>query len=82
MDAARMNNIPGIEAECGGACSCATCHIYVDPGWRDRVGEASTIETEMLELALGVRDESRLACQIDVTPDLDGLIVRIPDKQG
>lgn len=81
MEAARLNNIPGIEAECGGACACATCHVYVDAAWTDRTGKAATMEEDMLDFAFDVRPESRLSCQIKVTPELDGLVLRVPAKQ-
>jgi 2Fe-2S ferredoxin len=81
MEAAKLNNVAGIEAECGGACACATCHVYVDAGWRDRTGKAEDMEEDMLDFAFDVREESRLACQIKVTPELDGLVVRVPAKQ-
>jgi 2Fe-2S ferredoxin len=81
MEAARLNLVPGIEAECGGACACATCHVYVDEAWRQKTGAPSQMEEDMLDFAFEVREESRLSCQIKVSPDLDGLIVRVPDKQ-
>ncbi|HMN36357.1 MAG TPA: 2Fe-2S iron-sulfur cluster-binding protein [Hyphomicrobium sp.] len=81
MEAAKMNNIPGIEAECGGACACATCHVYVDENWRAKTGKPSDMEEDMLDFAFDVREESRLCCQIKITPDLDGLVVRVPAKQ-
>ena len=81
MEAAKLNLIAGIEAECGGACACATCHVYVDPGWTERTGPASQMEEDMLDFAFDVRDESRLSCQIKVTAELDGLIVQVPEKQ-
>jgi 2Fe-2S ferredoxin len=81
MEAAKLNLVPGIEAECGGACACATCHVYVDEAWRQGTGAPSQMEEDMLDFAFEVREESRLSCQIKVSPDLDGLIVRVPDKQ-
>jgi len=81
MEAAKLNDIPGIEAECGGACACATCHVYVDPEWVDKTGKPEAIEEDMLDFAFDVRKESRLSCQIKVTSDLDGLTVRVPAKQ-
>ncbi len=81
MEAARLNRVAGIEAECGGACSCATCHVYVDAPWVAQVGKAASMEEDMLDFAFDVRPESRLSCQIKVTPELDGLIVRVPGKQ-
>lgn len=81
MEAAKLNNIPGIEAECGGACACATCHVYVDEKWRAVTGKASDMEEDMLDFAFDVREGSRLSCQIKVTDDLNGLIVNVPAKQ-
>jgi len=81
MEAAKLQQVPGIEAECGGACACATCHVYVDAAWRDKVGAPSDMEEDMLDFAFEVREESRLSCQIKVTDVLDGLVVRVPDKQ-
>jgi ferredoxin, 2Fe-2S len=81
MEAAKKNDIAGIEAECGGACACATCHVYVDPEWKDKVGSAEEMEEDMLDFAFDVRAESRLCCQIKVSDELDGLVVRIPAKQ-
>jgi ferredoxin, 2Fe-2S len=81
METAKKHLVAGIEAECGGACACATCHVYVDAAWRERVGPPAEMEEDMLDFAFDVREESRLSCQIKVTDGLDGLIVRIPDKQ-
>jgi ferredoxin, 2Fe-2S len=81
MEAAKANMIEGIEAECGGACACATCHVYVDTAWTSKVGKASEMEADMLDFAFDVRDESRLSCQIKVTSELDGLVLRVPAKQ-
>ncbi|MCB1520329.1 MAG: 2Fe-2S iron-sulfur cluster binding domain-containing protein [Hyphomicrobiaceae bacterium] len=81
MEAAKMNDVPGIEAECGGACACATCHVYVDPQWKAATGAPAEMEEDMLDFAFDVREESRLCCQIKVTDALDGLVVRVPAKQ-
>jgi len=81
MEAAVKNSIPGIAAECGGACACATCHVYVDEAWHEATGSPAQIEEDMLDFAFDVRSESRLSCQIKVTDALDGLLVRIPEKQ-
>jgi ferredoxin, 2Fe-2S len=81
MEAAKKELVAGIEAECGGACACATCHVYVDETWRERVGAPSTMEEDMLDFAFDVRPSSRLSCQIKVTDALDGLIVQVPEKQ-
>ena len=82
MENAIRNGIPGIEAECGGACSCATCHVYVDEAWSDTVGPPSSMEEDMLDFAFDVRPTSRLSCQIKVTEALDGLVVTTPERQG
>lgn len=82
MEAAVANNVPGIEAECGGACACATCQVYVDTDWTAAVGSPGSAEKEMLEFATEVRENSRLSCQIKVSNALDGLIVRTPITQG
>jgi 2Fe-2S ferredoxin len=82
METAVKNGIPGIEAECGGACACATCHVYVAPEWKDRVGEPASMEEDMLDFAFDVRDTSRLSCQIHVKPELDGLVVNTPERQA
>ena len=81
MEAARLNRVAGIEAECGGACSCATCHVYVDAAWTGKAGTAAAMEEDMLDFAFDVRPESRLSCQIKVTAQLDGLVLRVPGKQ-
>jgi ferredoxin, 2Fe-2S len=82
MEAAIRNGIPGIEAECGGACSCATCHVYVDEEWVDATGQPQPMEEDMLDFAFDVRPNSRLSCQIRVRPELDGLVVQTPTRQG
>lgn len=82
MEAAIRNGIPGIVAECGGACSCATCHVHVDEAWKDKVGPPSPMEEDMLDFAFDVRPTSRLSCQIKVTEELDGLVVHTPAQQG
>jgi 2Fe-2S ferredoxin len=82
MDGARDNNIPGIEADCGGACACSTCHVYVDPAWIDRLPPREAMEEDMLDFAWEPDPEtSRLTCQLKVSDALDGLIVRMPEKQ-
>jgi 2Fe-2S ferredoxin len=82
MEAALQNAIPEVEAECGGACSCATCHVYVDEAWTEKVGGPSPMEEDMLDFAFEVRPESRLSCQIKVSDALNGLVVRTPARQG
>lgn len=81
MEAAKLNLVDGIEAECGGACACATCHVYVAEEWMSKVGSVSEMEEDMLDFAFDVRDTSRLSCQIKVTDELDGLTVTVPEKQ-
>jgi len=82
MENAIRNGVPGIEAECGGACACATCHVYVDEAWTAEVGEPEPMEEDMLDFAYDVRPNSRLSCQIKVRDELDGLVVRVPERQG
>lgn len=82
METAIKNGIPGIEAECGGACSCSTCHVYVDEAWRQIAGEPSPMEEDMLDFAFDVRPNSRLSCQIKVSEALDGLVVTTPERQA
>jgi len=82
MENAIRNGIPGIEAECGGACACATCHVYVAEEWTSAVGEPQPMEEDMLDFAFDVRPNSRLSCQIKVTEDLDGLVVTVPPRQA
>lgn len=81
MQGAIANNVPGIDGDCGGACACATCHVFVDPAWIARVGGRNEMEAAMLEFAEGVEETSRLACQIKAEADLDGLVVRLPAAQ-
>ena len=71
-----------VAAECGGACACATCHVYVDDAWTAAVGPAEHMEEDMLDFAFDVRPSSRLSCQIRIRDDLDGLVVRTPARQG
>ena len=83
MEAAVHNNVPGIDADCGGECACATCHVYIDPEWLAKIGlpVAGSQEASMLSFAAVTQPDSRLSCQITVTPDLDGLVVRMPEGQ-
>jgi len=81
MQGAVDNMIDGIVAECGGSCSCATCHCYVDEAWQDKVSPASEMEKDMLECVLEQQANSRLSCQITVTDELDGLVVKLPASQ-
>src|ERR1700743_2393127 len=82
MEAAIRNAIPGIEAECGGACACATCHVYVDEAWRAKVGDPTPMEEDMLDFGSDVRPNSRLSCQIKVTEELEGLSLSTPERQA
>ncbi|MDL2400580.1 2Fe-2S iron-sulfur cluster-binding protein [Rhizobium mayense] len=82
MENAVRNSVPGIEAECGGACACATCHVYVDEEWAEKVGGPEPMEEDMLDFAFDVRPTSRLSCQIKVTKALDGLVVHVPERQA
>jgi len=81
MEAATVNDVPGIDADCGGACACATCHVYIDAHWLSMVGKPEALESEMLEVAEEVKANSRLACQIAITDDMDGLRVETPESQ-
>ena len=81
MEGAVNNGVPGIDADCGGACACATCHVYVDPAWEAKTGEKNESEAAMISFANGVESNSRLSCQITVTAELDGLVVRMPAGQ-
>ena len=82
MRGAVLNGVKGIDADCGGQCACATCHVYVAPEWTEIVGKPSQMEEDMLDFAADVRPNSRLSCQIKVTAALDGLVVTTPAKQG
>lgn len=81
MEGAVKNRVPGIDADCGGACACATCHVYVDPAWLAKLPQRQEMEEQMLDFAQDVKPNSRLSCQIKVSPALDGLIVRTPRTQ-
>jgi 2Fe-2S ferredoxin len=81
MEAAIKNSIPGIDADCGGACACATCHVYVDEAFMGKVGSPEDMEQSMLDFAENVQANSRLSCQISVGDDLDGLKVTTPESQ-
>ncbi|MBB3810032.1 2Fe-2S iron-sulfur cluster-binding protein [Pseudochelatococcus contaminans] len=82
MEAAVRNSVSAIVGECGGACACATCHVYVDEAWQNAVGEPDPMEEDMLDFALDVRPNSRLSCQIRIRDDLDGLVVHTPARQA
>lgn len=81
METAIKHNVPGIDADCGGACACATCHVYVDAAFADKVGKPSAMEQSMLDFAENVKETSRLSCQIKIRDDLDGLKVTTPESQ-
>jgi 2Fe-2S ferredoxin len=81
MEGAVKNLIPGIDADCGGACACATCHLFVDEAWASKMPPKEDMEVTMLDFAPDVAPTSRLSCQIKVTPELDGLVVRMPKSQ-
>ena len=82
MEGAIQNNIPGIDADCGGSMACATCHVYVKEDWFNRLPKKEDGEEDMLDMAFEPKQNSRLSCQLVVSDDLDGLIVNIPSKQG
>ncbi|MEP3266406.1 MAG: 2Fe-2S iron-sulfur cluster-binding protein [Hyphomicrobiales bacterium] len=82
MEAAIKNAVPGIDAECGGACACATCHVYVDDAWLEKLGAADPMEEDMLDFAFDIRPSSRLSCQIRVSDEVDGLVVNVPENQA
>jgi len=82
MENAIKSSVPGVEGECGGACACATCHVYVDEAWAKITGEPEASEEDMLDFAYEVRPTSRLSCQIKMSDELDGLIVKVPDRQA
>ncbi|MEM7059735.1 MAG: 2Fe-2S iron-sulfur cluster-binding protein [Pseudomonadota bacterium] len=82
MEGAVSNNVPGIDADCGGACACSTCHVYVHPDWVGKIPEKDDMEIDMLDFAYEPNEEtSRLTCQIKVTADMDGLVLQVPEKQ-
>lgn len=81
MRAAIAEAIPGIDADCGGSCACATCHVIVDAAWAEKLPKPETAEADMLEFVVGRAPTSRLSCQITITPELDGLVVRTPESQ-
>jgi ferredoxin, 2Fe-2S len=81
MEAAVTNSVPGINAECGGACACATCHVYVDEEWASKLDPKGELESAMLEFATGVQETSRLSCRIAISRAMDGLRVKVPASQ-
>jgi 2Fe-2S ferredoxin len=82
MENAIRNGVPGIEAECGGACACATCHVYVAEEWRPITGAPEPMEEDMLDFAYDLQPNSRLSCQIHVSDELDGIVVTVPQRQA
>ena len=82
MQVAVQNGVKGIDADCGGSCSCATCHGYVDPAWCEKIASADDGELGMLDFVYMRSDGSRLTCQIKVSPDMDGMLIRLPESQG
>jgi len=82
MEAARLNHVAGVVAQCGGACACATCHVYIDPAWLGKLAPLEDMEEGMLETAWEPKANSRLSCQVTITAQLDGLAVSVPQRQG
>ena len=82
MEGAVQNNIPGIDADCGGSCACATCHVYVDEKWFKKLANKESAEEDMRDMAFEPQKFSRLSCQLTVSDALDGLVVNMPSKQG
>jgi ferredoxin, 2Fe-2S len=82
MVVAKAHGVDGILGDCGGGCACATCHVYVDEAWREKVGAPTPMEEDMLDFGFDVRPNSRLSCQIKVSDDLDGLVVSTPERQA
>ena len=81
MQSAINNMIPGIEGDCGGLCACATCHVYVREPWKQQCSEQEELETNILDFAYDVDEDSRLSCQIKMTEELDGIEIHLPDRQ-
>ena len=82
MEGAIQNNIPGIDADCGGSMACATCHVYVEEKWLDKISEAEEAEVDMIDMAFEPKKNSRLSCQLIVSDELEGLTVTTPEKQS
>ena len=82
MEGAVQNNIPGIDADCGGSCACATCHVYVDEKWFNKLSKKESAEEDMLDMAYEPNKFSRLSCQLTVSDKLEGMIVNLPEKQA
>ncbi|MEM9782869.1 MAG: 2Fe-2S iron-sulfur cluster-binding protein [Pseudomonadota bacterium] len=81
MEGAVKHGIPGIDGDCGGACACSTCHAYIDPDWTEKLPEKDDMETDMLDFALDPNEHSRLTCQLKVTSTIDGLVLKMPERQ-
>ena len=82
MEGAVQNSVPGIDADCGGSCACATCHVYVDEQWTEKVPEITDAEKDMLDFAFETKSNSRLSCQLMLEDKHDGIVVNLPEKQG
>ena len=82
MEGATQNMVPGIDGDCGGACACATCHVYVDESWLEKVGTPDPMEESMLDFAQERQENSRLSCQLKVSDEINGIVVRLPEFQG
>ena len=82
MEGAVQNSIPGIDADCGGSCACATCHVYVDKKWFNKLPNKESAEEDMLDMAFEPKKFSRLSCQLTISDSLGGLVVKMPSKQG
>ena len=82
MEGAIQNDIPGIDADCGGSMACATCHVYVEENWYNKLSKAEDAEVDMIDMAYEPKKNSRLSCQIIVTNDIDGLVITTPKRQS
>ena len=82
MEGAIQNDIPGIDADCGGAMACATCHVYVEEKWLDKIPQAEEAEVDMIDMSFEPKKNSRLSCQLIVSDEIDGLVVTTPEKQS
>lgn len=81
MQGALDHAVEGIVGECGGSCSCGTCHCYIDESWQQKIGPMTELERSTLECAIDIRPTSRLSCQLTITPELDGMVVHLPESQ-
>ena len=82
MEGALQNNVPGIDADCGGSMACATCHVYVEEKWLDKIPQAEEAEVDMIDMSFEPKKNSRLSCQLMVSDEIDGLVVTTPEKQS